>query len=63
MLPRNEKLVRQLCSLERTVTRGSGKDVIDHPRDRGMHDDVANSVAGVAVPGLPKGDILRDSSG
>ncbi len=49
MLPRNEKLVRQLCSLERTTTRGSGKDTIDHPRDRGMHDDIANSVAGAAV--------------
>jgi hypothetical protein len=49
MLPRSEKLVRQLCSLERTTTRGSGKDTIDHPRDRGMHDDVANSVAGAAV--------------
>jgi hypothetical protein len=49
MLPRNERLVRQLCSLERTTGRGSGKDCIDHPRDRGMHDDVANSVAGAAV--------------
>jgi hypothetical protein len=49
MLPRNEKLVRQLCSLERTTVRGSGKDTIDHPRDRGMHDDVANAVAGAAV--------------
>jgi hypothetical protein len=49
MLPRNDKLVRQLCSLERTTTRGSGKDTIDHPRQRGMHDDISNSVAGAAV--------------
>jgi hypothetical protein len=49
MLPRNEKLIRQLCSLERTTVRGSGKDTIDHPRDRGMHDDLANAVAGAAV--------------
>jgi hypothetical protein len=49
MLPRHDKLVRQLCSLERTTGRGSGKDVIDHPRQRGMHDDVSNAVAGAAV--------------
>jgi hypothetical protein len=49
MLPRSEKLIRQLCSLERTTVRGSGKDTIDHPRDRGMHDDLANAVAGAAV--------------
>ena len=49
MLPRNEKLIRQLCSWERTTVRGSGKDTIDHPRERGMHDDVINSVAGAAV--------------
>jgi hypothetical protein len=49
MLPRNDKLVRQLCSLERSTARGSGKETIDHPRDRGMHDDVANSCAGAAV--------------
>jgi hypothetical protein len=49
MLPRNEKLIRQLCSLERTTVRGSGKDTIDHPRNRGMHDDLANATAGAAV--------------
>ena len=31
-LPRNERLVAQIVSLERTVTRGSGKENIDHPR-------------------------------
>jgi hypothetical protein len=47
VLPRNDRLVHQLTSLERTVTRGSGRDVIDHPRD--MHDDLANVVAGAAT--------------
>jgi hypothetical protein len=46
-LPRNDRLVHQLASLERTVTKGSGKDVIDHPRD--MHDDLANVCAGAAT--------------
>jgi hypothetical protein len=49
MLPRNDRLLRQLCSLERTTARGSGRDNIDHPRGSGMHDDVANCVAGAAV--------------
>lgn len=60
MLPRNDKLVRQLCSLERTTVRGSGKDTIDHPRQRGMHDDICNSVAGAAVHAGKGGyDFLR----
>ena len=46
-LPRNDRLIRQLCSLERTTGRGSGRDSIDHPP--GQHDDVANCVAGAAV--------------
>jgi hypothetical protein len=37
------KLVAQLCSLERRVSR-AGKDSIDHPPNG--HDDVANAVAG-----------------
>ena len=37
------RLVAQLCSLERRVTR-AGKDSIDH--GPGGHDDVANAVAG-----------------
>jgi hypothetical protein len=47
VLPRSERLMRQLCSLERTTARGSGRDNIDHPS--GQHDDVANAVAGAAV--------------
>jgi hypothetical protein len=46
-LPKNDRLVHQLTSLERTVTKGSGRDVIDHPRD--MHDDLANCCAGAAT--------------
>jgi hypothetical protein len=49
MLPRNDRLVRQLCSLERTVGRGTNRESIDHPRDRGMHDDLSNSAAGAAT--------------
>ena len=45
----------QLCSLERRTARG-GKDSIDH--SPGMHDDIANAVAGALVtsfrdPGVP----------
>jgi hypothetical protein len=52
VLPRNDRLVHQLTSLERTVTKGSGRDVIDHPRD--MHDDLANVVAGAATAAFGK---------
>jgi hypothetical protein len=45
------KLVAQLVSLERRVGRG-GRDSIDHPP--GMHDDVANAVAGVVDAVLQK---------
>jgi hypothetical protein len=46
-LPRSDRLVSQLCNLERTTARGTGRDTIDHPRDQ--HDDLANVVAGAAV--------------
>ncbi len=45
VLPKNERLVNQLCGLERRTAR-SGKDSIDH--GPGSHDDLCNSVAGVA---------------
>lgn len=45
-LPRDAKLHRQLCALERRTGRG-GKDTIDHPP--GGHDDLANAVAGVVA--------------
>lgn len=41
----NQRLITQLLSLERRTSRG-GRDSIDHPV--GLHDDVANSVAGLA---------------
>jgi hypothetical protein len=41
----NQRLAAQLCSLERRTAR-SGRDSIDHPP--GGHDDLANSVAGLA---------------
>jgi hypothetical protein len=43
----NRKLVSQLCSLERRVGRGTGRDSIDHPV--GGHDDIANAVCGALV--------------
>ena len=43
-LPPDDRLVNQLCALERRTSR-SGKDSIDHPT--GGHDDRANAVAGV----------------
>jgi hypothetical protein len=42
----HKRLIAQLCSLERRVSRG-GRDSIDHMA--GQHDDVANAVAGAAV--------------
>ena len=45
VLPKSDRLVNQLCGLERRTAR-SGKDSIDHAP--GGHDDLANSVAGAA---------------
>src|SRR5262249_41653024 len=44
-LPKSERLINQLCGLERRVAR-SGKDSIDHGPS--SHDDLANAVAGAA---------------
>ncbi|MCJ7588872.1 MAG: hypothetical protein MUQ00_13365 [Candidatus Aminicenantes bacterium] len=44
--PDSERLRLQLQALERR-TRAGGKDTVDHPE--GLHDDVANACAGVAV--------------
>ena len=46
MLPRSDRLVQQLATLERRTARG-GKDSIDHPP--GGHDDIANAIAGAAL--------------
>jgi hypothetical protein len=41
----HQRLIGQLISLERTTTRGTGRDVVDHPR--GGHDDLSNAAVGV----------------
>jgi hypothetical protein len=43
----NKKLRMQLLSLERRLSRGTGHETIDAPN--GMHEDVANAVAGALV--------------
>lgn len=43
------KLEAQIVSLERRTTRGTGRDIIDHPQVKGAHDDVANAAAGAIV--------------
>src|SRR4029453_17885011 len=57
----DERLVRQLISLERRTGRGTGRDIIDHPP--GGHDDVANAAAGALVMaqiGTPDQEWLRE---
>jgi len=44
-LPKSDRLINQLCGLERRTAR-SGRDSIDH--GPGSHDDLANAVAGAA---------------
>lgn len=46
VLPKSDRLVAQLCGLERRTAR-SGKDSIDHGPNG--HDDLANAVCGAAV--------------
>ncbi|MER9659019.1 hypothetical protein [Mesorhizobium sp. M0159] len=62
----NDKLVNQFVGLERRVTRGTGKEQIDH--SPGSHDDVANSVAGAIwaidnAPQVPQMGIGRYGGG
>jgi hypothetical protein len=47
VLLHNDRLVQQLCGLERRTARGTGRDIVDH--SPGAHDDVANAVAGAAL--------------
>jgi hypothetical protein len=58
VLPKSDRLVNQLCGLERRVAR-SGKDSIDHAP--GTHDDLANCVAGVAAA-LASASFISDYS-
>ena len=46
VLPRHDRLVAQICGLERRTGR-SGRDSIDHAPNG--HDDIANAVAGAAA--------------
>ena len=48
------KLINQIVSLERRTSRGSNREQIDHPQITGAHDDISNSVAGVASMLLSK---------
>jgi len=43
----HQRLFQQLIRLERRTGRGTGRDVVDHPR--GEHDDLANSAAGALL--------------
>jgi hypothetical protein len=42
------RAVAQIASLERRTSRGTGKDVIDHPQGAGHHDDLSNVIGGIA---------------
>jgi hypothetical protein len=57
VLPKNDRLINQLCGLERRVAR-SGRDSIDH--GLGLHDDIANVVAGCASLLADTGNTRRD---
>jgi hypothetical protein len=43
----NRRLINQLLALERTTSRGAGRDTIDHPR--GGYDDLINAAAGALL--------------
>lgn len=43
------QLRKQLLSLERRTTRGTGRDIIDHPTMKGAHDDLINAAAGAML--------------
>jgi hypothetical protein len=53
-LPPDNQLQRELLGLERRTARG-GRDSIDH--SPGLHDDLANAVAGAAVYARMKSDV------
>ena len=49
----HQKMIAQLCNLERRTARG-GRDSIDHPNDKRSHDDCANAIAGALTLALGK---------
>ncbi len=49
----HQKMINQLCNLERRTARG-GRDSIDHPQDKQSHDDLINAAAGALVAVLEK---------
>jgi hypothetical protein len=57
-LPAHDRLVNQLCSLERRTSRG-GRDSIDHPP--GQHDDLANACAGLVATFTLNASSYRDN--
>jgi hypothetical protein len=57
VLPRNDRLLNQIVSLERRVAR-SGHESIDHPT--GQHDDAANACAGAAMAAFSYGGFSWD---
>jgi hypothetical protein len=55
------RLIGQLLRLERRTGRGTGRDVVDHPR--GDHDDLINAAAGACVlAAVKKAPIYIDPS-
>lgn len=56
-LPPDQRLITQLCNLERRTSR-AGRDSIDHPP--GGHDDRANVIAGLAAQGVGQRNRMLD---
>jgi hypothetical protein len=46
----HQRLIAELCGLERRTGRGTGRDIVDHAI--GAHDDIANAVCGAVVEAL-----------
>jgi hypothetical protein len=57
----NKKLIVQLTALERRTSRTGRGDMVDHPP--GLHDDVANVVAGLVAGMIEKGVYNLDAFG
>jgi hypothetical protein len=59
-LPRNDRAINQICSLERSVQR-SGRDQITHPTHG--HDDIANAIAGAVDYAMGQGGFTASDMG